>query len=201
VAATSAALNAPFDAAFDSAGNLYIPDFANHRVRRVDAATGVISTIAGTGTAGFSGDGGPATAARLNGPVSVVVDGSGNLYITDANNFRIRRVNLATGVISTIAGNGSNSTSGDGGAATAAALNEARGIALDGAGNLLIAAGVIRRVNLQAGTISSIVRGQGFAGDGGSASSALVNARTNITSLTKSPRASAGSTRRATSVR
>src|SRR5258708_30017070 len=98
----------------DSGGNIFIADTNNLRIRRVDAMTGVITTVAGNGTQGFSGDGGPATSASLNLPAWVVLDSSGNLYIADAGNHRIRRVDAVTGIITTAAGNGMPGFSGDG---------------------------------------------------------------------------------------
>ena len=136
-AATSATVNTPTGVAADGSGNIYIAEQAGNRVRRVDAATGNISTYAGTGSAGFSGDGGAATSAQLSAPYDVAADGSGNLYIADFSNNRIRRVDAATGNISTVAGGGS--ALGDGGAATSARLNGPTGITFDCAGNLYIA--------------------------------------------------------------
>ena len=146
--AVEAELYNPHSVALDGAGNLFIADTYNHRIRKVDSA-GVISTVAGSGEAGFfgswfSGDGGPATAARLNGAKGVAVDGAGNLFIADNGNHRIRKVDAA-GTISTIAGSGETGLiggggfSGDGGPATAALLDVPYGVALDGAGNLFIA--------------------------------------------------------------
>src|SRR5580700_10470192 len=100
--ATKALLNGPFDVCFDRAGNLYFSDTFNNRIRRVDAASGIISTVAGNGEKGFSGDGGPATKAALNEPYGVVVDRAGNLYIADRLNRRVRRVDAASGVITTV---------------------------------------------------------------------------------------------------
>ena len=135
-AATAARLNEPHDVAVDGAGNLYIADSGNGRIRKVDASTGIISTIAGGGR---GGDGGAATAATLRNPQGVALDGAGNLYIADTENYRIRKVDATTGIISTIAGTGASGSSGDGGAATAATLRSPQGVALDGAGNLYIA--------------------------------------------------------------
>src|SRR5262245_35141384 len=112
--AREAALNNPFDVAFDAAGNLYLSDTFNHCVRRVDARSGVITTVAGDGKAGFSGDGGPATMARLNEPYGVGLDRGGNLFVVDRLNRRVRRVDARSGVISTVAGDGSKAYSGDG---------------------------------------------------------------------------------------
>ena len=136
-AATAAELDSPWGVALDGAGNFYIADTDNQRIRKVDS-TGTISTIAGTGTSGFSGDGGPATAAQLDSPSGIAPDGAGNLYIADTDNQRIRKVD-STGTISTIAGTGTSGFSGDGGPATAAQLDSPSGIAPDGAGNLYIA--------------------------------------------------------------
>ena len=177
-AATAAQLNQPRGVALDGAGNLYIADWANHRIRKVDVSSGNISTVAGTGTAGFSGDGGAATSAQLDNPYGVAVDGASNLYIADENNNRIRKVN-SSGNISTVAGTGTAGFSGDGGAATSAQLDNPYVVALDGAGNLYIADGGnhrIRKVN-SAGVISTVAGSgaQGFGGDGGAATAALLN--------------------------
>ena len=118
--ATSAQLNDPRDIALDPAGNLYILDYRACRVRKVDAATQIITTVAGTGSCGFSGDRGPATLAQLNLPFGLAADAAGDIYIADTDNLRIRHVSAATGIISTIAGVGSSGTGGDGGPATLA---------------------------------------------------------------------------------
>ncbi len=135
--ATAAQLRGPQGVAVDGAGNLYIADNNNHRVRKVDA-DGVITTVAGTGTSGFSGDNNQAIAAKLKNPRGVAVDGVGNLYIADTNNHRIRKVDAA-GVIDTVAGTGTSGLGGDNGPATAAKLKNPQGVAVDGAGNLYIA--------------------------------------------------------------
>ena len=154
--ATSARLNRPWAIALDGAGNLYITDLRNIRIRKVDTS-GTITTVAGTGEEGFSGDGGPATSAQLFGPRGVALDGAGNLYIADTGNIRIRKVDTA-GTITTVAGTGVFGFSGDGGPATSAQLNGDRGIALDGAGNLYIAEFVNRRIRKMdtSGTITTV---------------------------------------------
>ena len=172
--ATSAKLDSPTGVAVDASGNLYIADSRNHRVRRVDPA-GQITTVAGTGSGGYSGDGGSATSAKLDSPTGVAVDASGNLYIADAGNHRVRRVDPA-GQITTVAGTGSRGYSGDGGSAPSAELDWPIGLALDASGNLYIAdAGNhrVRRVD-PAGQITTVAGtgSRGYSGDGGSAPSA-----------------------------
>ncbi len=175
-AATSAQLELPFGVAVDAAGNLYVADAGNHRIRRVTPG-GIITTVAGNWTGGYSGDGGAATSAQLFFPYGVAVDAAGNLYIADRDNNRIRRVTPG-GIITTVAGNGTQGYSGDGGAATGAQLNGPRGVAVDDARNLYIADygnSRIRRVT--PGGIITTVAGngtQGYSGDGGAATSAQV---------------------------
>jgi uncharacterized protein (TIGR03437 family) len=174
--AVNASLSSMLGLALDNAGNLYIADSGNRRVRKVTSA-GIISTIAGTGVQGFSGDGGPATSALLNTPASVLFSG-GNLYISDSSNQRIRRVS-SDGTITTIAGNGVTGFSGDGGPATGAALAFPLGMAMDSLGNLYFADGNnnrVRRIS-PAGVITTVAgNGVGhFAGDQGAAISASLD--------------------------
>ena len=115
-------------------GNIYIADQSNHRIRKVTVSTGIISTIAGTGIAGYSGDNGAATSATLYYPFGVALDTAGNVYIADTHNHRIRKVTISTGIITTFAGTGTASYSGDNGPATSAALNTPYGVAVDSAG-------------------------------------------------------------------
>jgi hypothetical protein len=205
--ATRARLGDPSGVAVDGAGNLLIADYGNQRVRVVAAATGTfygqvmtagdIYTVAGDGIAGFNGDGGPATSAELFDPEGVAVDGAGNLAIADTDNFRVRVVAAHTGTfygqamtaghIYTVAGDGNLGFAGDGGPATSARLDHSEGVAVDGAGNLLIADTLNQRVRvvaahtgtfygqaMTAGNIYTIAGNgtQGFAGDGGPATSA-----------------------------
>jgi sugar lactone lactonase YvrE len=176
-AATSAQFAFPQGVAVDLASNVYIADQSNHRIRKV-APDGTVSTVAGTGTAGFSGDGGPATSAFLSYPNAVAVDASGNLFISDASNYRIRKVTPG-GTITTVAGNGvCCGFNGDGGPATAAQLNYSNGLAIDASGVLYIAdtynqrvrtVGVDGIINTIAGTGTA-----GSSGDGGPATLAQV---------------------------
>ncbi len=173
--AASAQLNTPYGVALDSASNLYIAEFGGNKVRKVSGSN--ISTFAGTGTAGYGGDGAQAAAAQLNGPQAVAVDGSGNVYIADTNNFVIRKV-IGSGAISTWAGNGTGGASGDSGPATSAQIGSITGIAADSAGNLYLAdsSARIRKVYV-AGTIATIAGtgSAGYSGDGGPALSAQLN--------------------------
>jgi sugar lactone lactonase YvrE len=178
--ATAAELAAPDAVALDAAGDLFIVDTGNHRIREVDHATGNISTVAGDGTGGFAGDGGDATQAELRYPSRIALDGDGDLFIVDSGNDRIREVDLASGDIRTVAGNGTAGYSGDGGPATAAELSNPFGIALDAVGNLFIADygnQRIREVDHATGSISTVAGNgaNGFSGDGGAAVNAELN--------------------------
>ncbi len=167
--ASVAELGNPTDVAVDKSGDLFIAESANNVVREVNAQTGDITTIAGNGTAGDTGDSGPATAAELTDPGAVAVDDSGDLYVVDSGNNTVREVNIQTGVITTIAGNGTDGYSGDGGPATSAELSAPEGVALNGSGDLLIGDSnnsVVREVNLKTGVITTVA-GNGTAGDSG----------------------------------
>ena len=193
-AATSASFQ-PFQLALDANGNLYIDDIGSGRIRRVDAITGIITTVAGGGT---GGDGGLAIAASLSGPCGLRLDSAGNLYISEtcmsassgtggggsggpyAGISRVRRVDAVTGIITTIAGGPTGGFGGDGGPATSALLSFLGGLAIDGAGNVYIADSGnnrIRRVDASTGLISTVA-GNGvaaFSGDGGLATAASLN--------------------------
>ncbi len=172
--ATSASLSYPSDVALDAAGNLYVADSGNHRIRKVVPVTGVITTVAGSGVDGFSGDGAAATLARLSSPMSLALDAQGNLYIADTFNHRVRRVAAATGLIATVAGNGTNGFSGDGGAASAARLSYPVGVAIDSGGNVHIADWGNRRVRRVSATgVIATTAGVGI-GDNGPATGAGV---------------------------
>src|SRR6185295_18971957 len=160
--ATEACLVVPTNTALDLAGNLYIADGQNNRVRRVDVATGIITTVAGSGETGFCGDGGPATAACFGGVAGLAVDVAGNLYVADPFDSRVRRVEAGSSRIETIAGNGDYDSCGDGGPATAACLRNPSDIALDGRGNLYIldpASRRVRRVDAPTGKIATVAGG------------------------------------------
>jgi hypothetical protein len=176
-AATSGTMSYPTGVAIDNNGNVYIADNNSNRIRKVNTL-GIITTIAGTGTAGFSGDGGPATSAQLNGPYGVAVDAIGNLYITDDLNYRIRKVSQ-TGIITTIAGNGTAGFSGDGGAATSGSINGANQITIDNNGNIFFADffnNRIRKVSTS-GVITTVAGNgtAGFGGDGGQATAGMLS--------------------------
>jgi DNA-binding beta-propeller fold protein YncE len=178
--ATQALLNNPFDLAFDPAGNLCFSDTYNHCIRRIDAQSGVITTIAGTGEEGFSGDGGPATRARMNQPYGIVIDRAGNIYVADRLNGRVRRIDGGSGVITTLAGDGGGKFSGDGRASMQAGLAEPNGFALDREHRRLFITDVadhrVRAIDLVSGIITTFAgTGKGaHAGDGGPAASADV---------------------------
>jgi hypothetical protein len=172
--ATAAYLFHPTDVDIDDAGNLYICDYANGRIRKINTA-GIITTIAGTGFGGFSGDGGPSTAAQLMLPYGVKVLADGSVFITDQGNNRIRKIS-PSGIISTIAGTGVYANTGDGGPATAANLKNPTGIEIDPAGNLYVSSGngyTVRKIS-PAGIITTIagVGSIGTGGDGGPATAA-----------------------------
>ncbi len=175
--ATGAELSNPYGVTTDGVGNIYIADYENNRIRMLDTS-GVITTVAGNGTGGFSGDGGPATAAELNNPVGIAVDSNGDFYIADQGNQRIREVNKS-GVISTLTGNGTGGYTGDGGPATAAEINGPEGVATDNVGNIYIADywnNRIRKINT-AYIITTIAGSatQGYSGDGGPSTASELN--------------------------
>jgi hypothetical protein len=180
--ATAARLGQPGDVVKDAAGNLYIADFLNSRIRKV-APDGTINTFAGTGSFGYTGDSGPALLARLASPVGLDIDAAGNLYVADVGNHTVRRITPA-GIISTVAGNGSGGSTGDGGPATSAQLYEPADVTLDDAGNLYVPEYSGHRVRKVAttGTISTIAGtgSSGYSGDGGPALLAQMSAPTGV---------------------
>lgn len=178
--ATNAELNEPYEVRFDRAGNLYFVERLNHIVRRVDAKTHIITTIAGTGQPGFSGDGGPATKAMLNQPHSIQLDASGNLYICDILNHRIRKVDLKSGVIHTFAGTGEKAATPDGAKFATAPLYGPRAMDFDRQGNLWLAlreGNAVYKLDLKTGTLHHIAGtgSKGFTGNGGPAKEATLS--------------------------
>jgi sugar lactone lactonase YvrE len=171
--ATLATLNKPYGIILDAAGNILFSEVNNSCIRKI-STDGIISTVAGTGVGGYNGDGIPATAAQLSGAGGIAIDISGNIYISDLDNHRIRKV-TPSGEIVTIAGTGIAGYSGNNGPATAAQLNEPQGVALDGVGNIYFTDfgnNRIRKIDLS-GTISTIAGGSsGYSGDGGPATAA-----------------------------
>ena len=175
-----AGLCVPHGCRFDRYGNLYIADTRNHRIRRVDAQSGVVTTVAGTGLEGYSGDGIQARSADLAAPLSVDLDAEGNLFIVDTDNDRIRRVDASTGLISTVAGVGAIGPLIDGVKAGEACFGRLRDVIVAADGGLILCDGnnsVICRVDLAAGTIRHIAGtgSAGFSGDGGPATEAMLN--------------------------
>jgi len=192
--AIGAALNQAQQVVFDSAGDMYIPDYANFVVARVDAVTGAITVVAGNGTSATTGDGGPATSASITGPAALAIDQrNGNLYIADGRQSGnvVRFVDMTTGIITTIAGTGalcasSTAACGDGGPATAAQFYRPNGIALDGSGNVYVSDTVdnrIRRIDAVTGIITTVAGTgvAGYSGDGGPATSATLNTPFQVT--------------------
>ncbi len=178
--ATSALLDSPAGVAVDGSGNLYLADSHNHRIRRIDAASGSITTFAGTGTASSGPDGLPASGTAIDLPTALAFDTAGDLYLSDTHNQRIRRVDAGTGVITTVVGTSAAGFAGDAGAATAAAVRLPRGLALDASGNLLLVDSQnhrVRRLDAASGQITTVAGDgtQAFAGDGGLAVAASLN--------------------------
>ncbi len=184
--ATQAELDIPEDVFIDGSGNIFIADTVNSVIREVSAATGIIQTVAGDGTFGYTGDGIPATEAELAYPSGVYVNGAGNVFIADADNSRIRAVAAATGIIQTVAGNGTAGYTGDGGLATQAEIYSPGGVFVDGSGNIFVADSfnnVIREVASATGIIQTVAGNGtgagtgtgGYSGDGGPATEAELN--------------------------
>ena len=187
IAATSALLNYPQGVAIETSGNVYIADTFNHRVRKVTVSTGIITTIAGTGSPGYNTDNIAATSAMLNFPPGVAIDGSGNVYIADSYNKRVRKVKNSTGIITTIAGTGFSAfTNADNIAATAATLGDPEKVAVDGLGNVYISSTsyqIVRKVTVSTGMITTFAGtgDYGYNGDNIVATTAKLNAPQGIT--------------------
>ncbi len=183
--ATAARFSYPYGIVVDPAGNVYVTDIGNAVVRRIDSATGVITTIAGNGTEGFSGDGGNATEAMLNAPRGITLHPTtGDLYIADTMNNRVRKIALSTGIITTVAGDGGSGSGGDGSQATSADMKQPSDVAFDAAGNLYIADTENHRIRKVAtnGIISKYAGdgSRGFSGDGGNSLKAKMDSPTGI---------------------
>ncbi|MBE2288999.1 MAG: T9SS type A sorting domain-containing protein [Chitinophagaceae bacterium] len=182
--ATSAEFNRPSAVCFDKFDNAYVTDAFNHRVRKITLTTGIVTTYAGNGVASFSGDGGNAIDAEFYVPQGVLVDDDGNVYISDGGNYRIRKVNVATNIVTTIAGNGFSGLAGDGGIAINAELGQPIGLAIKN-NELLIGDydnGVVRKLNLTTGVITRVAGNgiPGYSGDGGAAVLAQLNGVSDI---------------------
>jgi sugar lactone lactonase YvrE len=178
--ATAAKLDEPYEVRFDRAGNVYWVERLSHTVRRLDAKSGVITTIAGNGTVGFSGDGGPATAAQLNDPHSIGFDRAGDLYIADVKNHRIRKVAMKSGVITTFAGTGEKKPAAEGAPFATSPTNGPRALDFDRDGNLWLAlreGNAVYKLDLAKGTMHHIAGTgvKGFTGDNGPARDATLN--------------------------
>ena len=178
--ATGTAMDLPTALAVNTDGDLFFADSRAHLIRRIDHVSGLVTTVAGNGTQGYAGDGGLATAASLDAPEGLAIDGGANLYVSDAHNQRVRRVDGKTGVITTVVGTGQAGFSGDAGSGTLAAVRLPRGLALDAAGNLLLVDSQnhrIRRLDAASGQMSTVAGDgtQAYAGDGGPAVAASLN--------------------------
>ena len=177
--ATDARLNDPYEVRFDRAGNMYFVEMLNAVVRRVDAASGRISTVAGTGERGFSGDGGPATEATFDRPHSIALDGQGSLFIADIGNHRIRRVDLASGTVSTFAGTGTREPTPDGAPLEGTPLNGPRALAFAANGDMYVAlreGNAVYRIDIREDRLHHVAGtgAKGYGGDGGPARSATL---------------------------
>lgn len=178
--ALQASLNEPYEIRFDSRGNMIFVEMKNHLVRRVDASTGIISTIAGDGKPGFSGDGGPATEAQLKQPHSIALDKADNIYICDIGNHRIRMVDSASGMIRTFAGTGERAVTPDGAALEGTPLNGPRALDFDGGQSLFLAlreGNALYRIDLEKRTLHHLAGNgrSGYSGDGGPARDAALS--------------------------
>jgi streptogramin lyase len=178
--ATQASLNQPYEIRFDRAGNMYFVEMQNHLIRRVDAKTGVISTVAGNGQPGFAGDGGPAAKAQFRQPHSIAFDREGRLYVCDIGNHRIRRIDLKTGTIDTFAGTGERKPTPDGAPVAGTPLNGPRAMDFDRRGDMYLAlreGNAVYRLDMQKQTIHHVAGtgDKGYSGDGGPARQAVLN--------------------------
>lgn len=177
--ATNATLNVPVGLCLDNKKNVYVADYSNNKIRKIDAITGVITTVAGNGSTTYTGDGGLAINTGISGAIQVFVDNDDNIFFCDQWNHAVRKVTIATGIITTVAGNGTEGHSGDNGPATNAQLNQPSGIYVDNNGDVLISdfgSGTIRKVKVSTGVITTIAGNgtYGYSGDGGPATNAML---------------------------
>jgi hypothetical protein len=184
-AATNAKLDQPSGLCVDNSGNIYIADYGNNRIRKINTTTGIITTVAGIGPTGYtgggfigySGDGGPSVDAQFSGPIQVFVDRAENIFICDQFNNAVRKIDALTAVITTVVGTGATGYSGDGGPATNAQLNQPFGIYIDGQSNIFfVEIAAIKRVDALSGIITALAGNDtaGFSGDGGPATNAEI---------------------------
>ena len=178
--AINAEFNTPESLCLDKYGNIYIADVYNNRIRKITTSTGIITTIAGTNAGGYNGDNIPATNALLSSPESIAVDTAGNIYIGDGQNYRVRKVNSTSGVITTVVGSGVSGNIGDGIPATNAQIKNVSGLCFDKFGNLYIVDwlnSIVRKVDAITGIISTFVgTTAGYSGDNGPATNAQIQA-------------------------
>jgi gliding motility-associated-like protein len=176
----NAQFQSTYDVCKDAFNNLYVTEWGGHYIRKIAANSGVVTTIAGTGAGGYSGDGGPATAAMINRPQGIYCDAAGNIYFADTYNSRVRKITVATGIITTVAGNGTTSHSGDGGLAVNAGTPYPVDVSIDGAGNIYFIEVFssntcrVRKIQLATGIVTTVAGMSSYAhsGDGGPATSA-----------------------------
>ena len=183
--ASAAQINQPMGIAIDNANNIYIAEYGGHKIRKINGATGIITTIVGTGVGGFNGNGLLGTATQINNPWGLALDASSNLYFVDRSNYRIRKLTVSSGLVTTLAGTGTNSSAGDGGLATSATLGDPIDMDVDNAGNVYWAEFIgqkVRKITVSSGIVTSIAGTgvAGYNGDGILATTAQLNGPTAV---------------------